>query len=92
MCLEDSAEAERRIKERPELREIVEAVKVLRERRVHPFILENLDSHHYRQIAVRFANYTVKEDTLESDEDIEPEEENKSEDGAGSGDDTDYET
>lgn len=60
MCLENGAEAEQRIKERPDLREIVEAVKVLRERQTHPFILENLNSQQYRQIAVRFGNYVVE--------------------------------
>jgi hypothetical protein len=92
MCLENSAEAEQRIKERPDLREIVEAVKVLRERKINPFILENLNHQQYRQIAVRFANYVVEEDKLESDEDTEPEEEDKPESERNSeGDLTDYE-
>jgi hypothetical protein len=54
----------------PELRNIAEAVKVLQEKGAHPFILENLENKHFRQIAVRHGK-NIQDDVLESDEELE---------------------
>lgn len=71
--MEDQPEAKTRVSKNTELGAIAEAIKVLKEKGIHPFILENLQNQHYKQIAARFANYEIERE----DDDLDIEDENE---------------
>jgi len=74
LSLDNHSEAMKRVAQNPELKQILEAIKILQAKGIHPFILENLENKDYRQIANRLDEHIKgeeKEEEEASDDDLE---------------------